>query len=306
MANGKKIFKILALDGGGIRGIYPAHILMRIQEEFQLTFSEKFDLIVGTSTGSILAAGCALDLDFKEIESLYENEGKKIFESRFLGYKGFLASKYKKNHLRKLSKEIFGEKLLKDAKSRLVLTSTDISNGSVYVFKSPYLKDFVRDNNVKIAEAVLASCSAPGFFDPEKVGDYLLADGGLWANNPSMLGITEALSKLKIPLEKISLLSIGTGFSKKSYPLSKSSRGWWGYLTGWKNLRLIEFIFNLQSSSGHNMSELLLSKDNYLRINFEDNNSLRLDDVGLVDELKSKADKDFTYSSASIKKFLSI
>ena len=81
----------------------------------------------------------------------------------------------------------------------LMITSSDISTGGVHVFKSRYLKDlgepYVRDGNVALSEAILASCVAPTYFDPMPVGDFLLADGGLWANNPSIIALTEAVSK---------------------------------------------------------------------------------------------------------------
>ena len=76
----RKTFKILSIDGGGIRGVYPAHILKCIQERFAVSLYEEFDLIAGTSTGSILAAAVAAKIDISKVLSLYETHGKEIFK----------------------------------------------------------------------------------------------------------------------------------------------------------------------------------------------------------------------------------
>jgi len=76
-----KKFRILALDGGGLRGVYTAHILKRIQEDEGIVFSEYFDLITGTSTGAILAGALATNQDIDNIINLYKKEGQNIFSS---------------------------------------------------------------------------------------------------------------------------------------------------------------------------------------------------------------------------------
>lgn len=82
-------FRILSLDGGGIRGVYTAHILKRIQEDEGIVFSEYFDLITGTSTGAILAAALATDKDIDTVINIYKKEGEKIFSSKFCPIKKY-------------------------------------------------------------------------------------------------------------------------------------------------------------------------------------------------------------------------
>ena len=81
----------------------------------------------------------------------------------------------------------------------LIITSSNIATGGVHVFKSRYLAElgepYVRDRDIPLIEAILASSAAPTYFDPVQVDESLLADGGLWANNPSILAVTEAISK---------------------------------------------------------------------------------------------------------------
>lgn len=297
--------RILTIDGGGIRGVYPAHILHRIKEEFGISFFEYFDLIVGTSTGSIIAAALSIDYPISKIAKLYKEKGEEIFRKNKFGAFGFLTAKYNNHSLIKELKAAFGDKTLSDTSTRLMIPATDIGNGQVYVFKSNYLDEFVRDKNTKILDAVLASCSAPAFFKPYIVKEYLLADGGLWANNPSLAALIETAGKLNGSMKDIKMLSIGTGIGNRYYSTRKPNR-LWGLVTGWKGKKLIDMILNLQSKSAQNMVGLMLNQDQYLRINFEKEKPLSLDDIQSVSDLVSVADHDFTYNYNKIKDFLEI
>src|SRR5437764_12992260 len=83
-------FRILSIDGGGIRGVYAAHILQRIKEEFGVDFSKTFDLIAGTSTGSIIAAGLASGVPIEDITRYYIDHGSQVFGSKNISLGGFL------------------------------------------------------------------------------------------------------------------------------------------------------------------------------------------------------------------------
>lgn len=296
-------FKILCIDGGGARGIYPAHILKRIQEELKIDFLEEFDLIAGTSTGSIIAAGIACELPLDTICSMYENMTEKIFKKRFMSGNGIITSKYSNEELKKILEQNFGNKKMGELKIKLLIPSTDLGNGQVYVHKTPYNPEFVRDGETLVRHAVLSSCMAPIYFDPEvikngKGEEYLLADGGLWANNPSMLAFVEAMNpkRLNNKMENIKLLSLGTGISKKFYDLNNKKWGLKDYRT-----ELIDIIMSLQSTSPHNMLTLLLGEEQYLRINFEREQSLPLDKFDA--QIKSRAGSDYTHNHKKIEKF---
>ena len=302
--------KILSIDGGGIRGIYPAHILQRIQAKYGINFSEYFDLIVGTSTGSIIAAALATDYPISNVVDLYEKKGKKIFSRNLLGWGGFLASRYTNKHLKEELNLAFGDKTLSETDTQLIIPTTDIGNGCVHVIKSNYDQAFVRDPNRKIADAVLASCSAPTYFKPHRTDGYLLADGGLWANNPSLVALIEAITRLNVNKEDITLLSLGTGIGEQFYPQKNYKwfpTNWsWGFATRWMGSKLIDSIMNLQVKSNENVLGLILNSQNYLRINFSSHKPLSLSDVKSIDDLKSKADDDFTKHAPSICKILGI
>ena len=180
----------------------------------------------------------------------------------------------------------------------LMITSSDISTGGVHVFKSRYLEDlgepYLRDGQVRLRDAILASCAAPTYFDPRQVGEYLLADGGLWANNPTIIAVTEAMSKFRQPLHKIRVLSVGTGRSGNFYPQGRA----WGLLTGWGRQKLVSYVLGLQSQASTNMANLLLG-DRHLRLDPEIQ-SWKLDDINHLESLRAQADRDLTYYSKAI------
>ena len=298
----KEVFKILSIDGGGIRGIFSAHILKRIQEEIKIEFHEEFDLIAGTSTGSIISAALAINIPINTVEDMYKKNGREIFKKNPLNMWGLFKCKYKKNRLEDILRSIFKSKTLSETLTRLIIPSTDIANGCVHVFKSNYCNDFVRDKNVELTSAVLSSCSAPVYFNPNKVNEYLLADGGLWANNPALVALSEALGKrLNIKKKNIRILSIGTGIGFKYYDLNDYQKNW-GLVKWGKGL--IDTIMNLQSMNTNNQIRMILGEDNYLRLNFESDSKLSLDDYQDINYFLTKADKIFTYEYEKIKNFL--
>lgn len=294
--------RILAIDGGGIRGIYACHVIERIQDEFGLVFHRDFNLIAGTSTGSIIAAALAYDIPIAKVSKLYREQGPRIFSPRRWTLGGALFPRYASDPLRIALQDVFQDATLSDAKTRLIIPATDIGNGGVHVFKSNYDEGFVRDRSVKVVDAVLASCSAPSYFAPARVGPYQLSDGGLWANNPSLVAVAEALSRLGAERSRIRLLSVGTGIGKNYYPVTSS--GTWGFVTGWGMLKFISMLMNLQAATASNVVQLLLEKQQAVRINFESDLPLSLDDVRVIDDLISKADRDFTHNSTAIRGLL--
>ena len=301
------MFKILCIDGGGIRGIYPAYILHRIEEEFNTKINKLFDMVIGTSTGSIIAGAIAVDYSLKDIVKIFEKKSSDIFQKKRFSFGGSLKSQYDKKALQEILELALGSKTLSETLIKLIIPATDIKNGSVHVFKSSYLPEFVRDKNVKISDAILASCSAPTFFDPQKVGDsnYNLADGGLWANNPSMVALTEAIGKLGIDRNNLKIFSIGTGFSHSTYDIESTMKKSWGFFQNWESRKLLNLILNLQSISDSNRTKLIL-RDNYLRINYETEKQLSLDNYRILEDMKNRADYSFTHNSETIKQFLNI
>ncbi len=304
----KKVFKILSIDGGGIRGVFPAHILKSLSERLGVDVNNYFDMIAGTSTGAIIASAIACNKLPEKIIQLYRENGKRIFASKNILLPKFIKpafiSLYDNNGLIETLKEEFGDIKLGDIKTPLLLPATDIGNGSVHVLKSGYSDEFTRDKEVFVYEAIAASCSAPIYFDPLRVKEYLLADGGVWANNPSLAAVIDAKKRLDIQFDDIKIFSLGTGHSKIAYGVS--SDNYWGFLTGLKGKEFINFILSLQAETTNNYLQLMLKKEQILRIDFESDKPLPLDDLSQIDDLISRADREFTHRTEKIKKFFEI
>jgi hypothetical protein len=135
---------------------------------------------------------------------------------------------------------------------------------------------------------------------------YLLADGGLWANSPSLVAAIDAKRRLNAKLDDLRILSIGTGRAKQFYSIKRFKRRGlfgWGLATRW-GLKFIPMLLNLQSETANNMVGLLLDPDQILRLNFESDKSLPLDRPKEFDDLVTQADRKFTHRSAEIQRFI--
>ena len=294
-------FNILALDGGGTRGIYSAQLLASIERDTGAQVREHFDLIAGTSTGSIIAGAAATGIPMCSVVNLFEKESPRIFKRRRLG-SFHMRSKYPRRSLEEVVRSYLSDLTLGEVTTPLMITSSDISAGGVHVFKSRYLKDlgqpYVRDADVVLSDAILASCAAPTYFDPMPVGDFRLADGGLWANNPSIIALTEAVAKFGRSVEQLRILSIGTGHSVNLYSRNRL----WGLFTGWGREKLVSYVLRLQSDASANMAKLLLA-DRYLRMDPEIE-AWGLDDIEHLTNLKALATRDFALRSGEIARHL--
>ena len=294
-------FHILALDGGGTRGIYTAQLLAKIEQAFGVPIRTRFDLIAGTSTGAIIAGAAVSDIPMTNIVELFETETPYIFRRRWYRIPLFL-SKYPNQKLAQIIAKHLPATPLGEIASPLMITSSEIAKSEVHIFRSNYGS---RDSeiaptskDVNLRDAILASCAAPTFFAPKSVGNFLLADGGLWANNPSTVAFTEALSVFGKEAREIRMLSIGTGHSVNMY----HNRRGWGFITGWGGAKLTSYVMTLQSQASARTAKLLL-KENYLRINPEID-FWELDTLTQLDNLKSLAERDFEKYAAEIEAFI--
>lgn len=296
-------FNILALDGGGTRGIYTAQLLAKIEQAFGTHIRTCFDLIAGTSTGAIIAGAAVSDIPMQEIVELFETETPYIFRRRWYRIPLFL-SKYPDQKLAQIIAKHLPVTSLREIETPLMITSSEIAKSEVHIFRSNYSSHdsgvAPTDKGVNLRDAILASCAAPTFFAPKSVDNFLLADGGLWANNPSTVAFTEALSAFGKEAREIRMLSVGTGHSVNMY----HNRRGWGFITGWGGAKLTSYVMTLQSQASARTAKLLL-KENYLRINPEID-FWELDTLTQLDNLKSLADRDFERYAAEIEAFISI
>lgn len=254
--------KILSIDGGGIKGVFPASFLSYIEDHIEGNISEYFDLVVGTSTGGIIALGLGMGLTAKDILSFYEEQSEKIFKgNRFLKYLrkwGF--SKYDREPLKQALEDVFGDHKLGESKTRLVIPSFNLESGEVYIYKTAHCERFKNDYKEKIVNVALATSAAPTYFPVHTSSNGVpLVDGGIWANNPMGMAAVEAIGTLDWSKNEVKMLSIGCTEEK----LNVKHRG--GILP-W-SLKLVDVFMASQSSSSLGTAQHLLGHKNVTRIN---------------------------------------
>lgn len=269
-------YSILSIDGGGIRGIIPAIILTEIERRTGKPIAESFDLLAGTSTGGILASGLTIKNEqgqpkysAKELLQIYKGKnGKKIFckpwgpinKVRLL-----IKSLFPAKNIESVLEEEFGKARLKDSYTSLLITAYDTHNKKPFYFRSRLAKEKTEED-FDICDVCRATSAAPTYFPPKKLtyqgkhirhtsNDLSLIDGGVFANNPSVLAYVEAMelwrndptykSQFKARTDElladkemaanpnpdnfappILFVSIGTGYTKNSYPHRKTKD--WG------------------------------------------------------------------------------
>lgn len=256
-------FQILSLDGGGIKGIFSAAVLAHLEKDLNIRTIDNFDLIVGTSTGGIIALALGIGIHPHEIVTFYVNNGNKIFPpNRFSSLLQLFQNKYGAEPLKQSLKECFGDRLLGISEKRLVIPSYNIGEDDVYLFKTSHNERLRRDYKVPIWKVAMATSAAPTYFPSFKEVDYIrLVDGGVWANNPIMIGIVEAISMLDVPLNSIKVLSLGTTDIVKGRPKELDTGGVWQ----WKK-EVIDVILRGQSIGAFTQAQHLLGKDNVHRL----------------------------------------
>jgi len=206
-------FQILSLDGGGIKGIFSAAVLAAIEEDLNTSVADHFDLIAGTSTGGIIALGLGLGLSARELVDFYLDEGPKIFRN-WLGLgrlRRWTRSKFRSGALEAALRKRFKEKLLGDSSRRLVIPAYNLGENDVYIFRTAHHSRLARDYKVPAWQVAMATSAAPTYFPCVRSVDSLrLVDGGVWANNPTLVAVIEAHATLGVPLEHIRVFSLGT------------------------------------------------------------------------------------------------
>ena len=282
-------FQILSLDGGGLRGLFTAFLLERLEEETGVKVADHFDLITGTSTGGIIAIGLSLGLRPAELVRFYLEEGPKIFPPRrgpdwiqrsvHSWIHNWWSAKYRAAALEQAlrKKGTFGERLLGECGVSLVVPSFDLEGNVIRLFKTRHHERFRRDHALPAWKVAMATTAAPTFLPAFKgIDGERLIDGGLWANDPSMVGFVEAVSVLGVPAESIRMLSIGTTYGIENQPKHLDNAGWlrWGYRG-----RVTSALFNAQSSGTSGFVSHMLGPGRLHRINPALDQSFALDSL---------------------------
>jgi patatin-like phospholipase/acyl hydrolase len=306
-----KPFRILSLDGGGIRGIYTAELLRRCEGRLckGTPLARHFDMIAGTSTGGVIALGLGLGISTAEIVKFYRDDGRKIFPPlpdgllargwRFWSWLNGPMLQHKE--LEKALKERFGDRLLGESMTRLVIPAFMMPKTEIAVFKTDHHKDFKNDHATPMWKVARATSAAPTYLkglEHEESGRIFI-DGGVWANNPVMVALVDAMSAYDVSFDQIEILSIGTG----NPPFSLQRPGVLGGAIAWR--QAIKAAMFLTTDNATAQAKLLLGPEGCLRIEPTEAESLiELDDYdGAFAVLPARAEQHFEARQAEIARF---
>lgn len=257
-------FQILALDGGGAKALFSAHVLARLEADLQVRITDAFDLITGTSAGAIIALALGAGLRPAEIVAQYERLVATVFprsRRRWWRIPGRLMHpSYDTSVLRGVLEGVLGTRLLGDSCKRLVVPSWDVHKGGVHIFKTPHHEGLRRDWKVPMVDVAVATSAAPAYFAAAQVDGHRLVDGGVWANNPSVVGIAEAVSMLGISLPAIGVLNVGTTEQVSHHPRRLDDGG----LATWAR-HAVPLVLAAGSRGAQGIAEHLVGRHNYSR-----------------------------------------
>ena len=254
--------KVLAIDGGGIRGIIPATILAEIQNRLSVNLFEVFDLIAGTSTGGIIALGigtkCKNNQPYSPsaLVDLYVQSGPEIFKKNlFTPERQVIMPKYSPDALQAALVQFFQDTEFQAALTPLLISSYDLQSQLPFFFKSHRIAGDPT-YNWKLSEIALATSAAPTFFPPFHLTkgnkDYALVDGGVFVNNPSMAAYAEARSLYPQATQFI-VVSVGTG--DRQDQITYASAKDWGLL-GWAKQIVPVFMDSVSEAVDYELSAL--------------------------------------------------
>lgn len=210
----KPVYHVLALSGGGYRGLYTATVLAELEAVLGRPLASHFDLICGTSAGGILALGLAKEIPALELKELFEFKGSRIFDNRSLSRRilGFwLNAKHDSAGLRGVLTEQFQKTTVGELKHRVLVPAVNYSTGRGQFFKTPHNPSFELDHRMEIVDVAMATAAAPVYFPLARNDRGVFADGGLVGNAPGLFGLHEVNTFLA-PEEDalVRVLSIGT------------------------------------------------------------------------------------------------
>jgi hypothetical protein len=285
-------FQILSLDGGGLKGLYAAAVLAKIEEKAGTRVVDHFDLIAGTSTGGLIALGLGLGLSPRSIVEFYVREGPRIFRNR-LGLRNalqFFFRKFPQEPLARAlrSRDAFGEKLFGDSRKRLVIPSYNLSTDKVRVFRTPHIPRLTTDLNIPAWQVGLATTAAPTYFPSCALGETQLIDGGVWANNPCLTALAEAVGAFGQPYGSIRMLSMGTTVTRHSRRRSLRRGGFVSWLRGGA---ITDVFMSAQSVGAVGVTGHLIGMENLMRIDADVPDGAHLLDHVTVDDLLAEAEQ---------------
>lgn len=280
-------YRILSIDGGGVRGVYAATLLDRLAAALP-SFLDHIDLVAGTSTGGIIALGLANDLTPSDLVKLYRDNARNIFDDSWLDdlkdLGGLYGADYDNEKLRDVLKGVFGKKKLASLGKRVLVPAFDLDSGKVRgkvrMWKPKFFHNFPgpdSDGRELVVDVAMRTSAAPTYF-PSYQG-YI--DGSVVAINPSMAALAQAMDDeaANQRLENIRLLSIGTGLNP-SYVEGQDLD--WGFAQ-WARPLITLMSDGVMGVADYQCAHLL--DEHYHRLASVLPEAIAIDDVSKIDDL---------------------
>jgi len=311
----EKVFKVLSIDGGGIKGLYSLYILDEIEKKYCIPnnklIGDYFDMISGCSVGSMIIMGISLKIPISKIIEGFEknatnifpignnnNTCTKFFSNMYYKIQQLRGCKYSDTSLYKLLINIFGNKTIKDINNLVCIPSFCLNTGKNFVFKNT--TDKHKDiQNITIVDMILCSSAAPTYLPIRHIKEGYFLDGGLWANDPSFLSVIETLKRFvgeDKQYQKYKIFSIGNIKSNNGI----NPKGDKKYFSFTKIEDLISIIFDSNVQCSQHFCKIICkyTGGEIIRIentNYTDKINLQLDntDSNFLQDLKSNALTDY-------------
>jgi predicted acylesterase/phospholipase RssA len=237
--------RVLALAGGGYRGLFTCEVLARIEKELNGPVGEVVDLTIGTSAGALIAAGIANGKSALEIAAAFRSFGPLIFPSlRFKALRqGIFGAPYRAEPLSEAIDDVLGESTasrpMRDLFANLAVTAVSQTASEARIYASGQFKD-VGQSDITVKEAILASAAAPTYFPPRRPGAETLIDGGIAANAPELVGLALVNKVYGGALERARIIAIGTAAPAAGRPaLTPRSFSFASWMRPSRNLLLL-------------------------------------------------------------------
>jgi predicted patatin/cPLA2 family phospholipase len=236
----KNIFKIVSIDGGGLRGLFPAMILAEIEKRCNCYLADVFDMFAGVSTGGILTAGCTVPerigslkpkYSLGDVLEVYLDSSRTIFSDTNIANLIF-SQKYSNQNLYNLTQNLIGDLRLSETLRSIIIPAVNCDGP----LRTDYFKNYDARRNLEkdlyVKDVIMATTAAPVYFKPYKIngfGCYL--DGSLTTQSPAKAAYEEALYRFNKTKEEIYILSLGTGLQSamlfdENFGVSKSFLHW--------------------------------------------------------------------------------
>lgn len=274
----KPAFKILALSGGGFRGLFTARILQLLEEKAGEPLWKRFDLISGTSIGGINALTIAAGIPAQKAVEFFVQQGPRVFQKMPFGWFKFFRPRYTNKGLREVLETIFEGRTMADLKTKVIIPAINYTDGKPQFFKTSHNPNLTVDAKRTLVDVAMSTSAAPTFFPLYRTSFGDMVDGGLVANHPGLFAVVEAQKFLGVQESQIHMLHIGTmtgtGPTTSGKVLNFGIRKWLV-----PNPRLIDLMLSCQEKSTEFILGFML-KDRYFSVDRSPSKE-QIDTIGL-------------------------